>query len=80
MREPNTKMKKQGAPVGILLGLGLIIVLASSVAASAQASGLPSIPPSAVVARVNEVAVNESEVQDETEALYPSNSARGHSG
>lgn len=77
MRKQNTKATDNRAPREMLLGLGLVIIQACSVAASAQASGSPSIPPSAVVARVNGASINESEVQQEMESLYPSNSAHG---
>jgi peptidyl-prolyl cis-trans isomerase C len=67
----------QAIPHRTILLLTVSVVLVGSSAASAQASGLPSIPASAVVARVNGASINETEVLNEMEVLYPSNTAHG---
>lgn len=59
------------------LGWGVVFVMACSGLASAQAAGAGSIRSMGIVARVNGAPIAESDLRDEIEALYPSNSAHG---
>jgi len=77
MKEQNTRTVEARAQAGLALGLGLLAVLVASVPASSQAAGPASIPANPVVARVNGASITESELREEMEVLYPSNTAHG---
>jgi parvulin-like peptidyl-prolyl isomerase len=63
------------SPGGLwVLSLGLLVC---SPLSFAQAPAPPAVPPNREVARVNGVAITEADLQDEMEALYPSNAAHG---
>lgn len=68
--ETETQFGKAGTTVFV----SLAILLAGARPLQAQT---PPVNPHRVVARVNGVAITEAELQDEMEALYPSNTAHG---